>query len=244
MSDVAKVAIITGASGGIGSVVAERLAADGFKIVANYAERSEQANDLVKTILSRGGTASAFKADVADEVQAEALFEHAREKFGGVDVVVNTAGLMVLAKWVDIDFADFDRMVRINVRGTFVISQLAARQVRRGGSILNFSSSVTKRALPTYSAYIATKGAVDAATMVLARELRGRDVSVNAIAPGPTSTPMFLKGKSQELVDTIAKGSPLERIGTPTDIATTVAYLVGPGHWINGQVIYCDGGMI
>jgi 3-oxoacyl-[acyl-carrier protein] reductase len=140
--------------------------------------------------------------------------------------------------------AALDAMVRTNVRGTFVVDQLAARRIREGGAIINFSSSVTKAAMPTYAGYAATKGAVDAISLSLARELRGRNITVNAVAPGPTVTPLFLEGKSQELVNTIANANPMERLGTPEDIAETVAFLAGPARWVNGQVIYANGGMV
>jgi 3-oxoacyl-[acyl-carrier protein] reductase len=172
-----------------------------------------------------------------------ALFDAAEERFGGVDVVVNTAGIMLLAPLAEMDLDDFDRMHRINVRGTFVVSQLAARRLRAGGALINFSTSVTRLQQPAYTAYAATKGAVEAMTLILARELRGRDVTVNAVAPGPTATPLFLDGKSPELIDRLAAVSPLERLGTPEDIAGAVAFLAGPGgRWVNGQVLFANGG--
>jgi 3-oxoacyl-[acyl-carrier protein] reductase len=135
-------------------------------------------------------------------------------------------------------------MHRTNIRGTFVVDQQAARRVRNGGAIINFSTSVTKIALPTYAAYAASKGAVDAMTLILARELRGRDITVNAVAPGPTATPLFLEGKEQSVIDHMASMAPLERLGTPADIAEVVAFLAGPARWINGQVLYANGGTI
>jgi 3-oxoacyl-[acyl-carrier protein] reductase len=162
----------------------------------------------------------------------------------GIDVVVNTAGIMLLSPLTELNLDDFDRMHRTNVRGTFVVSQQAARRVRRGGAIINFSTSVTKIALPGYTAYAATKGAVDAMTLILAKEMRGRDVTVNAVAPGPTATPLFLDGKPQEVIDHLKSMPPLERLGEPADIAEAVAFLAGPARWVNGQVIYANGGVV
>jgi 3-oxoacyl-[acyl-carrier protein] reductase len=240
----ARVAIVTGGSGGIGRVTSERLAADGMSVVVHFAGGSTQAKEAVTAILDAGGTASAFEADVSDQTQVAALFDYTDQTYGGVDVVVHTAGIMLLSPLVDLDFDDLDRMHRINIRGTFAVDQQAARRVRSGGAIINFSSSVVKIALPQYTAYAATKGAVDAITLILAKELRGRDITVNAIAPGPTATPLFLDGKSQESVDKLATLAPLERLGAPADIAEAVSFLAGPARWVNGQILYVNGGVI
>ncbi|MGW2841452.1 SDR family oxidoreductase [Streptomyces sp. NPDC001493] len=238
-----RVAIVTGASGGIGRAVAERLAADGMAVVVHYGRDEARAQEVVAAVEKLGGQATAVSGDVADEHAMAALFAAAEQAYGGVDVVVNTAGIMLLAPVAEFDLDAFDRMHRTNVRGTFVVSQLAARTLRSGGALINFSTSVTRLQQPTYAAYAATKGAVEAMTLVLARELRGRDVTVNAVAPGPTATPLFLDGKPQQVVDTIASLSPMERLGTPEDIAEAVAFLAGPGRWINGQVLYANGGV-
>ncbi|MFF1514242.1 SDR family oxidoreductase [Streptomyces sp. NPDC058305] len=239
----ARVAIVTGGSGGIGSAVAQALAADGMSVVVHYSGRAERADEVVTSIRKAGGEAVAVSGDVADETAMAALYDTVEERFGGVDVVVNTAGIMVLAPLAEMDLDAFDRMHRVNVRGTFVVSQLAARRLRPGGALVNFSTSVTRLQQPTYAAYAATKGAVEAMTLILARELRGRDVTVNAVAPGPTATPLFLEGKSPELVERIAAVSPLERLGAPEDIAQAVAFLAGPGgRWVNGQVLFSNGG--
>lgn len=238
-----RVAVVTGGSGGIGSAVARRLAAEGAAVVVHYGGSAERAAELVEEITRKGGVAVAAGGDVAEEGDMATVFGLAEERFGGLDVVVNTAGIMLLAPLVDLDFADFDRMHRANVRGTFVVSQLAARRLRKGGALVNFSTSVTRMAPPTYSAYAATKGAVEAMTLVLARELRGRDVTVNAVAPGPTATALFLDGKTDQQLAQLAAAPPLERLGTPDDIAETVAFLVGPGRWVNGQVVYVNGGI-
>jgi 3-oxoacyl-[acyl-carrier protein] reductase len=239
-----RVAIVTGASGGIGRAVAERLAADGMAVLVHYAGNQARADETVGAITEAGGTASAVRADVADENEVEALFDEAERHYGGVDVVVHTAGIMLLAPLTELKLDDLDRMHRTNIRGTFVVDQQAARRVRRGGAIINFSSSVVKIGLTNYTAYAATKGAVDAVTLILARELRGRDITVNAVAPGPTATPLFLDGKPQEVVDHLTNMAPLERLGLPEDAAETVAFLAGPARWVNGQVIYSNGGVI
>ena len=195
-------------------------------------------------ITALGGAATVVTADVADEQQVAALFDEVESEFGGVDVVVNTAGIMTLAPLAELDLADLDRMLRTNVRGTFAVSQQAARRVRAGGAIINFSTSVTKIAAPTYTAYAATKGAVDAMTLILAKEMRGRDVTVNAVAPGHTATPLYFEGKPQEVIDRAKAAPPLERLGEPADIAEIVAFLAGPARWVNGQVIYANGGVV
>jgi 3-oxoacyl-[acyl-carrier protein] reductase len=244
MSTVERVAIVTGGSGGIGGAAARRLASTGTAVVVHYSGSAARADEVVAAITAAGGQAIAAGGDVADAEAMTALFDTAEQRFGGVDVVVNTAGIMLLAPLAEMDPDDFDRMHRVNVRGTFVVSQLAARRLRPGGALINFSTSVTRLQQPTYAAYAATKGAVEAMTLILARELRGRDVTVNAVAPGPTATPLFLEGKSQEVIDRIADVAPLGRLGTPEDIAETVAFLAGPGgRWTNGQVLYANGGI-
>ncbi|MEU2838983.1 SDR family oxidoreductase [Streptomyces sp. NPDC007076] len=239
-----RVAIVTGGSRGIGRESALRLAADGFAVVINYAGNHAEAESAVAAITEAGGQAVAFRADVADGVAVPALFDLAERTFGGVDVVVHAAGVMSLAPLVDVDLDALDRMHRTNIRGTFVVDQQAARRLRRGGAIINFSSSVLSLALPGYSAYAATKGAVEAMTLVLARELRGRDITVNAVAPGPTATDMFLDGKDEETVARMAAQAPLERLGTPQDIAEVVSFLAGPARWVNGQVLRANGGIV
>jgi 3-oxoacyl-[acyl-carrier protein] reductase len=239
-----RVAIVTGGTGGIGRVVSERLAADGMHVVVHYAGNAALAAEVVDGITASGGSAITAPGDIADEAAMSALFDTTERTFGGVDVVVNTAGIMLLSPLADFDLDDLDRMHRTNIRGTFVVAQQAARRVRPGGAIINFSSSVVKLAFPGYTAYAATKGAVDAMTLILAKELRGREVTVNAVAPGPTATPLFLDGKDEGTVDRLAAMSPLERLGTPDDVAETVSFLAGPGRWVNGQVIYANGGII
>ncbi len=244
-SGAPRVAVVTGGSRGIGAAVATRLGADGYAVVVGYAGRADAAERTVAAVVAAGGQGVAVQADVADEVAVAALFDRAEEAYGGVDVVVNAAGRMVLATVADLDLADLDAMHRTNVRGHFVVAQQAARRLRAGGAFIGFSTSVVGTQLPTYAAYTASKGAVEAATLILARELRGRDVTVNTVAPGPTATELFLDGKTPEQVERLAQVPPLERLGQPDDVAGLVAFLAGPeGHWVNGQTVRVNGGMV
>ena len=239
-----RVAIVTGGSRGIGRAAAERLAADGLAVVIVYAGNKTEADKAVEEIKAAGGQAIAAQADVADEVALGATFDLATETFGGVDVVVNSAGIMPLGTVADMDLEAFDRIMRTNARGTFVVSQQAARRLRNGGALVNISSSVVGLRFPQYGAYAMSKGGVEALTLVLARELRGRDITVNAVAPGPTATALFLEGKDEATIDNLAKQAPLERIGSPDDIAEVISFLAGPARWINGQVVRANGGII
>ena len=239
-----RVAIVTGGSRGIGRESAERLAADGLAVVVNYAGNQAEAEAAVAAITAAGGQAMALRADVADETAVAALFDAAQDAFGGVDVVVHAAGVMTLSPLADADLDAVDRMHRTNIRGTFVVNQQAARRVRGGGAIINFSTSVVGLNLPGYSAYAASKGAVEAMTRILAREMRGRDVTVNAVAPGPTATDLFLEGKDEETIARMAAQPPLERLGTPGDIAEVVSFLAGPARWVNAQVLRANGGIV
>jgi len=238
-----RVALVTGGSGGIGRAVVERLSADGIAVGVHYAGNKARADETVAAVLEAGGRAIAVGGDVADELAMSAAFAAVESEFGGIDIVVNTAGIMVLAPIATLDLDDLDRMHRTNIRGTFVVSQQAARRVRPGGAIINFSTSVTRTQFPTYGAYVASKAAVEAITLTLARELRGKDITVNAVAPGPTATALFLDGKDEATIANLSKAAPLERLGQPDDIAETVAFLSGPGRWVNGQVIFTNGGL-
>lgn len=237
-----RVAIVTGGSGGIGRASAERLAADGLAVVVHYAGNKARATDTVANIVSAGGSAIAVGGDVADEHAIAALFDATEQEFGGVDVLVHTAGIMPLSPIAQLDLEVFDLVQRTNVRGTFVVDQLAAQRVRKGGAIINFSTSVTQLQLPGYGAYAASKGAVEAITLILARELRGRDITVNTVSPGPTATPLFFEGKTQEQIDGIAGMNPMGRLGVPDDMAEVVSFLAGPARWVNGQTLYVNGG--
>ena len=238
-----RVALVTGGSGGIGRAVVERLAQDGIAIGVHYAGNEAKALETVAAVGAAGGRAIAVGGDVADENAMSAAFDAVESAFGGIDIVVNTAGIMILGPIATLNLDDLDRMHRTNIRGTFVVSQQAARRVRSGGAIINFSTSVTRTQFATYGAYVASKAAVESITLILARELRGRDITVNAVAPGPTATALFLNGKDEATIANLSKAVPLERLGQPDDIAETVAFLAGPGRWVNGQVIFTNGGL-
>ena len=240
-----KIAIVTGASRGIGAAVAERLAKDGFAVVINYSGDVKSAEALAGKIEAGGGRALAIKADVSDPKQVTEMFDRTEQVLGGVDVLINNAGIMKLAKIADSDDALFDQQIAINLKGSFNAMREAARRLREGGRIVNFSTSVVGTKLETYGVYTATKAAIETMTAILSKEMRGRNITVNAVAPGPVATDLFLTGKSAELIDRLAKMNPMERLGTPEDIASAVAFLVGPdGGWINGQVLRANGGMV
>jgi 3-oxoacyl-[acyl-carrier protein] reductase len=245
MSKDTKIALVTGSSRGIGAAIAERLAKDGFTVVVNFAGGTQAAETLVGKIEAAGGHAITAQADISDPSAVARMFDNAEAAFGGVDVLVNNAGIMKLATVAESDDALFDSMVAINLKGTFNTLREAARRLRDGGRIINLSSSVVGLYQPTYAAYAATKAGVEAMTHVLTKELRGRNITVNAIAPGPTATDLFLNGKPQELIDRLSKLAPLERLGQPEDIAAAVSLLAGPdGGWINGQIVRVNGGII
>lgn len=242
---IQRCAIVTGSSRGIGAACAEKLALDGFAVVVNFSGNEATANELVCKIVSGAGKAIAVKANVADPQAVTALFDAATNAFGGVDVLVNNAGIMTLAPLADTDDALFDNHVAVNLKGVFNGMREAARRLRDGGRIINFSSSVVGLYQPTYGVYAATKAAVEALTHILAKELGRRKITVNAIAPGPVATDLFLNGKTQEQIEHVSKMIPLGRLGEPDDIAQVVSFLAGPDSgWINGQVIRANGGIV
>jgi 3-oxoacyl-[acyl-carrier protein] reductase len=243
MMQKAGTAIVTGASGGIGKGIAERLAADGFSVVVHYGGNAAKAEEVVKGIEHAGGKAIAVGADISKVIEVQQLFEKAKAAFGNLNVVVNSAGIMTLAPIVKGDVDAFDKIIATNLRGSYLIMSEAANHVVDGGRIIVFSSSVLGKNFPSYGAYIASKAGVEGLTRVLANELGQRKITVNAVAPGPVATELFLKGKSEELIAEIAKMGPLGRIGEVDDIVGVVAFLVGrEGGWVNGQIIRVNGG--
>jgi 3-oxoacyl-[acyl-carrier protein] reductase len=229
----------------MGRVIASRLASDGFDVAIAYAGNVDLADATVGEIKEHGRLGAAFAADIADEAAVSAAFHAIDDHFGHLDVVVHTAGINRPSTLTDLDLADFDAIHRVNVRGTFVVNQQAARRVRTGGSIVNVSTSMVRFAPPGLSVYAASKSAVDTLTRILAKELRGRDITVNAVAPGPTATAAFLASTSAEEREQLAGLPPLGRLGRPDDIAGVVSFLAGPaGRWVNGQVVYANGGFV
>lgn len=240
-----KVALVTGASRGIGAAIAKRLGKDGFTVIVNYAGSADAAAAVVREIERAGGKATSAQADVSDPSAVKGMFDSAEAAFGGIDVLINNAGIMLLAPIAAADDQNVGRQIDINLKGTINTLREAATRLRSGGRIVNFSTTVVGLKLETYGVYAATKAAVETLTAIMAKEMRGRDVTVNAVAPGPTATDLFLKGKSDELIERMAKMNPLERLGTPEDIASVVSFLAGPdGAWVNGQTLRANGGVI
>jgi 3-oxoacyl-[acyl-carrier protein] reductase len=242
-NSLSRTALITGASGGIGKAVAKRLAKDGFNLVVHYAGNSAKAEELVVELKQAGAKAIAVKADVAIAADVEGLFKRSFDEFEHIDAVVHTAGIMPLFPIAGGEVETFDRVISTNLRGTFLVLAQAAQRMSSGGRIVVFSSSVVAKSFPNYGAYVASKAGVEGLVHVLANELRGRNITVNAVAPGPTGTDLFLKGKDEARIKELANLAPLERLGTPEDIAGVVAFLVGPdGGWVNAQVLRANGG--
>ncbi|WP_417255193.1 SDR family oxidoreductase [Celeribacter sp.] len=245
MSIQNKTAIVTGGSRGIGAAIATRLGKEGFNVIVNYAGSEAAAEMVVVEIEASGGKAVVAQADVADSAAVKRMFDLAESAFGGVDVLINNAGIMKLGPLTQADDAQIEGQININLKGPINTMREAAKRLRNDGRIVNLSSSVAALKFETYSIYAATKGAIEVLTGILAKEMRGRGVTVNAVAPGPIGTELFLDGKPDAVIEKLSKANPLERLGTPEDIANVVAFLVSPdGGWVNGQVLRANGGMI
>lgn len=239
-----KVAIITGSSRGIGKAIATKLAKDGAAVVINYSHSADKANETVAEIKQQGGKAISLQADVGKVAEIESLFEQTVDKLGQVDILVNCAGIIINKPLVEITEADFDKIVAVNIKGTYFACQQAVKRMNQGGRIINISSTTTAMMLPTYSAYVATKGAVEQVTRVLAKEVGSRGITVNVVSPGPTDTPLFREGKTEEQIKKFGDMAALGRIGETEDIADVVAFLASDNaRWITGQNIRANGGL-
>lgn len=238
-----KTAIVTGASSGIGAGIAKRLAADGYAVIVNYAGNRDSADDVVREIEAAGGRAKAVQADVANAEQVTGMFSQAEGTFGPIGVIVNNAGVAVRKPLAEFDEADFDRVVATNLKGVFLVLREAARRLPDNGRIINVSASFQGAPIAGYGPYAASKMAIEKMTEVAAKEFGPRNITVNAIRPGPTNTRLFMSGKSPELVKVFADQAALGRIGEPEDIGRVVSFLAGEeGGWVTGQAFGVNGG--
>lgn len=238
-----KVAIVTGASRGIGKQIAEDLAANGAKVVVNYASSAASAEETVSGIRERGGEAVAVKADVSQLPGIAELFRQTIDEYGKVDILINNAGVMTTKPLLQFTEEDFDRHIELNVKGTFFAIQQAAAHMQENGVIINFSTSIIGAMVPTYSLYAGTKAAVEQFTRHLARELGPKGIRINAVAPGPVNTELFRAGKTEEQIQTVGSGNAFGRIGEPDDISKVVLFLCSDeSRWITGQTIRVNGG--
>lgn len=248
-SNTRRVAIVTGGSRGIGRRIAERLAHAQYAVLINYQQATTQADEVISGIARAGGIARGYCGDIADENAIAELFDIAEQEFGGIDVVVHAAAILPMKPLIEFDIDEVGLVLKTNLLGTFIINQQAALKVRRGGAIINISSAITRTLSPGYSAYAASKAGMEALTMILARELKGQDITVNAVAPGPTETDMLFADlannqNGEQMRQSLIDAVPLQRIGTPEDIAEIVLALAGPVRWVNGQIIHTNGGFI
>lgn len=237
-----KTVLVFGATGGIGEAIVKIFAKEEFQIGIHYSNNKDKAIKLSNELTKMNVKNVILKGDVSNEEEMKNIFDELKNEFGGIDVVINTAGIMRLSPIIDLDMDVFDQVMKTNVRGTFIISKHAVKYLKENGVLINFSTTVTRTLFPQYGAYSASKAAVEALTLTLAREMKGKNIRVNAIAPGPTATPLFIDGKTDEQIKQIGNSNPLERIGTPNDIAEATLLVVN-SKWINGQVIFVNGGM-
>ena len=240
-----KVAIITGSSRGIGRVVAEQLADLGANVVINYSSNRQKADEVVEGILKKRGKAVALHADLSKLSDVKELFTKTIETFGKVDILINNAGLMITKPLSDVTEDDFDKQFAVNVKGTFFACQQALKHMENNGRIVNFSTSVAGQMFPTYSVYAGTKGAVEQFTRQLAKEFGSKQITINAVAPGPVNTELFKLGKTEQQIDAMKKMNAFGRIGEPEDIANVIEFLVSDkSQWVTGQTLRVNGGFI
>lgn len=240
-----KVALVTGASRGIGRTIAEALALQGAKVVINYASNANQAAEAVNSITEKGGEAWAIQADISQVAEIERLFETVMEKYRQIDILINNAGIMITKPITNITEEDFDKIMATNVKGTFFSCQQAAKHMNQNGRIINFSTSVTGNMFPMYSVYAGTKGAVEQFTRQLAKEFGPKGITINAVAPGPINTELFTMGKTTEQIEALSKMNSFGRLGETTDIASVILFLASKdSQWITGQTIRINGGFV
>jgi 3-oxoacyl-[acyl-carrier protein] reductase len=239
-----KVVLITGASRGIGAAVAKKIASEGAQVIINYAGNQAEADQTVQEIKDNGGDAFAVKADVSKAPDVTALFDAGIAHYGRIDVLINNAGIMITKLLKDTTDEDFTKQFEVNVRGTFNTLREAATKLANGGTIINTSTTLTRVMIPTYATYVATKGAIEQLTRVFAKEMGSRGITVNAVLPGPTNTELFIKGKTQEMIDRLASLNAFNRLGEVDDIAKVITFLASDdAKWISGQTIGVNGAM-
>jgi 3-oxoacyl-[acyl-carrier protein] reductase len=240
-----KVAIITGAGRGIGAVMARRFASEGAKVVVNYASSATEADAVVAAIKKAGGEAISVKGDVSKKQDCVGIFDAAEKAFGRADILINNAGLILYKFLAAVTEEEYDRLFAVNVKGTFLTCQLAATRLKDKGVIINFSSSTTALALPTYATYCATKGAVEQLSHIFAKEMGSKGIRVNVVSPGPVMTDLFTTGKSDEDIKRMASFSAFNRIGEPVDISNVVTWLCSDeAAWVSAQNIRVNGALI
>lgn len=238
-----KVVIVTGSARGIGAATAKRLARDGYAVTVNYLTNRALAEKVVRDIVSAGGRATLLQADVAEPARVTALFDANEKAFGGVDVVINNAGIMNVGPFAQMTDAAFDRMMATNVKGSFNVLREAARRVRDGGRIISLGSSIVLQKPAFTGAYAASKATQEIFSSILAKELAGRRISVNAVAPGAVDT-QLLRQHGESALRGIPEQTPMRRLGRSEDIADVIATLCSQdGGWINGQTVYANGGL-
>lgn len=240
-----RVALVTGASRGMGREIAENLALHGAKVVVNYASSPGKAEEVVSEIKQKGGEAIAVQADISQVRELEQLFQTTLEAYGQIDILVNNAGIMITKPIASMTEEDFDKQFAINVKGTFFACQQAAKHMSENGRIINFSTSVTGQMFPTYSVYAGTKGAVEQFTRQLAKDFGRKGITINAVSPGPVNTELFTVGKTAEEIANVGKMNSFGRLGEPEDISSVVLFLASKeSQWITGQTIRVNGGFI